>query len=358
MNVNVLKYAAVNTKIHALKSYLLTDSDYRELMAKGSVPEIVRYLAERWPYSERLQGLDPESVHRRDLEVLIRSRQVEVIGKLLFQFHDAGRKFILLLLQKYEIENLKLALRHALIAEPKYAQDISPKSYPLGVYATIDPVRLAACSGAEQLLEALQGSQYYEEVNSVIESQSQSKQNLVYLLETALDKWYISRIEQLSSKLGSEERKAVLQSIDVHVDLTNMEWIIRAKKFYSFTPEELYNSLIHAGYKLKADYLRLACDTKSTEEALQFLRAGPYAPVFADLHDGDSLPFELAQRLRRFFYRSTSSGSLAHEFSLAKLLEYVILVEYEIDDLVTITEAVRYSLQRDEIIRYLGRPLS
>ena len=355
--MNVVKYSAVNSKIHALKSNLLTEDNYRELIGMRSISGIARNLSEKDAYSELFKKVDPETIHRRDLELLIRNKIIDVLNKFRNFFHGPEREIVLLLLKKYEIENLKLAIRNALTEAKGDVRDLSTKFYNLGSFAEINPQSIALCKNTDEVLDALQGTVYYAEIKHILETGTKSTKNSVYILETSLDKWYISTMKKNIQKLNSEEREGVLKNIGMYVDLANLEWILRAKKFYSVSAEELYNSLFHTGYRLKQDYLRMACDTKSVNEAIEFFLGCCYADIFKDLKDDNSFPFELSQRIQRYFFKFITTGVSSNEFTFSKLFEYLYLVEFECEDIILITEAVRYSMGKDEIPKYLIRTL-
>ncbi len=353
-SLKVSKYAAVNAKIQTMESLLLSDEDYKELISKNSVPTIVSYLKENTAYSAMLRDVEPESTHRRELETLIKKRTVNVFSKFISFFYGSDKEFILLLLRQFEIENLKLSIRNALTEARKNVNELAGKFYELGSHANIDPLKIAACSNADEVLEVLEGSPYFKIIRNVLESQIKSKESLVYFVESALDRWYFMSLKRESTKFNE---RIIIHDIGTRVDLANIEWIVRAKKFYSLSPEELYNSLIPIQHRVKLDYLRMACDTKNVRDAIEFFSKGPYSEVFENLADDDTLPFTLTQRLRRYFYNSVKSKRSSHDFTLAKALEYLYLMEYEFSDIILIIEAVRYSMKQEEILQHLIRPL-
>ncbi len=351
------KYAVVNSKIHSLMSHLLKEEDYRELVAKRSVVEIIRYLKEKTVYSEILEDKNIEDIHRRELEILIRNKRLRIIKQFIHFFHEPERGLTLLLLRKFEIENLKLAIRNALTSAKEDERDISTKFYNLGNYATFDPARVATSNSIDEILDILRDTPYHTEIRNILESYKGTDRNLVYILETALDKWHLTSIRKHLNKLSLTDRRGIMETIGKQIDLMNTEWIIRAKRFYNLSPEELFNSLIHIGYKLKLDYLRLACDTKGVQEAIEFFSGSYYRDVFEGLEDNKNLSSQLTQRIQRYIYKSITSGRVLREFSLSKLLEYLFMLEFEFSDIILITEAIRYSLNKEEIIKYLIRPL-
>ncbi len=356
--MNFIKYSAINSKIHSLSSHLLTTDDYRELLSKSSVVEIIRYLKEKTIYSEVLKDKNPDEMHRRDLEVLIRNRRVDAIKKFLHFFHQPERDFLDLILKKFEIENLKLAIRNALTSAKESERDISHKFYNLDPYTTIDPIKIATSDSTEEILRELQHTRYYTEVKNILESYGESKRNLVYLLETALDKWHLTRINKVLKLLNKSDREIIEEIIGKQIDLMNAEWIIRVKLFYNLSPEELFNSLIHTGYKLKNDYLKLACNSRNAIEAIELFTESHYGEVFTNIAKDKKISVNLTNRIHRYIHNVIMEKRLSREFSLAKLLEYIFSLEFEFADIILITEAVRYSLKNEEIIRHLSRPIT
>lgn len=351
-----LEYLAVNSKIHSLQSYLLNDSDYNEMLQKNSVPEIARYLKDNTVYFSLLKNIEPEEIHRRDLEVIVKQRLMNIITSLIHYLLKEKKKFVIFLLKRFEVENLKYAIRNALIEGRKCSQEIEVKLYNLGKYSSIDFKKIINTNNTDELLNIIQDSQYYEVIRNAISTQSTSYANLIHLIENALDTYYELNLQEMAKNFNRKEYRIIMSYVGTRIDLKNMEWIVRSKMFYELSPEELYNSLIHIRQKLSFDYLRMACDTKNPEEAIDFFRKSPYSSIFENL-SGKDLPFELAKRIDRYFYRLVVLRKIENEFTIGKLLEFLYLVEYESEDIIRLVEAVRYSIESKRIPEYLIREL-
>ena len=101
---NAARYAAVNTKIRALEGRFLSDEDYRALLEKESVLDIVRYL-KRTDYRHAFAGLDEGSLHRGNIEVLLKRYAVDKLVRLRYYYQGRYGKFLNVLLLRFEVED-------------------------------------------------------------------------------------------------------------------------------------------------------------------------------------------------------------------------------------------------------------
>jgi len=349
-------YLTINSKIHALESYLLKNNDYEELSQRNSVPDIARYLRDNTVYASLLKNIEPERIHRRDLEVIIKRRLLRVMFSLINYFHNQKRTFAILLLKRFEIENLKYSIRNALIEGKKSKEEIEEKLYNLGKYSSVDFIKIISAKSTDELLTVIENTSYYEVIKNAISIQSGSHENLIHLIENALDTHYETKLQKEAESLGKKEYEIIMDYIGTRIDLKNLEWIIRAKMFYELSAEQLYNSLIRVRKNLHFDYLRMACDTKNAQEAIDFFAKGPYGSIFTELSEKD-LPFELSRRIDRYFFRFVCSKKIENEFNIGKLMEYLYFLEYESEDLIRLIEAIRYSIDTEKIPDYLIREL-
>ena len=67
---NLYRYSAISTKLRAMRRQLIPDSAFRELAHCGTVPDIIRSLEEYPQYQEIFLSVDPETLHRDELERL------------------------------------------------------------------------------------------------------------------------------------------------------------------------------------------------------------------------------------------------------------------------------------------------
>ncbi len=274
--IGFVKYAGVSAKLYALSSELLTPEDYKNLITQKTVRDVVSYIQSTKMYSDTIGNLNPDEIHRRDLENLLQEDLLKDMKKVFTFFVTFDKDFMHLLFYKYEIENLKLALRNFI--NRKYIGEGSKRIFfDLGERATIDPVKISNSKNQDEVLDDLASTPYQEVVRNVFSSYKKSAAvNLIAVLENALDGWLYAKIISASKNLGTKDQIIVKELTGERADMIDIERIVRAKTFYDLKPEELYNSLLSFHFRLKPEDLHAMCDAKGIKEVLDVLKVGPY----------------------------------------------------------------------------------
>lgn len=348
--IGFVKYAGVSAKLYALSSELLTPEDYKNLVNQKAVRDVVSYIQSTKMYSDTMGNLNPDEIHRRDLENLLQEDLLKDMKKIFTFFVTFDKDFMHLLFYRYEVENLKLALRNFINRKEIKVEESKKIFFNLGERATIDPVKISNSKNQDEVLDNLAGTSYQEVVRNVFSSYKKSTAvNLIAVLENAIDGWLFSKIISASKNSGTKDQVVVKELTGERADMIDIERIARAKAFYDLKPEELYNSLLSFHFRLKPDDLHAMCDAKEIKEMLDVLKAGPYAEIFKDMSE-DNFIDRITLAERRFLQRKArESITKLGNFSIAVYFHYFLLKEYEIMDLSTITEGVRYGLKVEEI---------
>lgn len=348
--IGFVKYAGVSAKLYALSSELLTPEDYKNLVSQKTVRDVVVYIQSTKMYSDTMGNLNPDEIHRRDLENLLQEDLLKDMKKIFTFFVTFDKNFMHLLFYRYEIENLKLALRNFINRREIKSEEAKKIFFDLGVRSSVDPVKISNSKNQDEVLDNLSGTPYQEVIRNVFSSYKKSTAvNLIGVLENALDSWLFSKIISASKNLGTNDQIVVKELAGERADMIDIERIVRAKLFYDLKPEELYNSLLSFHFRLKPDDLHAMCDAKGIKEVLDALKSGPYAEIYKDMSE-DNLMDKLTLAERRFLqHKAKESITKLGNFSIAAYFHYFFLKEYEIMDLSTITEGVRYELKPEEI---------
>ncbi len=347
--IGFVKYAGVSAKLYALSSKLLTPEDYKNLINQKTVRDVVSYIQSTKMYSDTVGNLNPDEIHRRDLENLLQEDLLKDMKKIFTFFVTFDKNFMHLLFYRYEAENLKLALRN-FINGRTIDEGMKRIFFDLGERATIDPIKISNSKNQDEVLDNLAGTPYQEVVRNVFSSYKKSDAvNLIAVLENALDGWIYSKIISASKNLGTKDQAVVKEMAGERADMIDIDRIVRAKTFYDLKPEELYNSLLSFHFRLKPEDLHAMCDAKGVKEVLDVVKNGPYGEIYKDMNE-DNLIDKITLAERRFLQRKArESITKLGNFSIAAYFHYFFLKEYEIIDISTITEGVRYGLKPEEI---------
>jgi V/A-type H+/Na+-transporting ATPase subunit C len=341
----ITTYAAINTKIRVMEKEFLKREDYLNLIQQKSVANASRYLKENISYHKLLEEIDPETVSRRDMEDILKRNMIENMDKLIHYFHDDYKVFIRSLYMKYEIEDLKVLARS--IFNSKEPKNIGKTLSFLGKYSQVNHEKLFHSRTVRELIYSLEGSEFFEFLIPLVDGR---RENL-FRFEMALDTGYFSIIQSRRLKISAKDRKLLKKWEGMVADLYNIQWIYRGKKFYNLSPEELLNYTINFGDKLTFTERREMCYTKNLEELYRRTANSVYGFLFKG--EEISTDIYMERRINRFMYFQLRALSRKSPLSIIQTIEYVWLLEFEIRDIISIIESIRYDLPAEEASKFL-----
>ena len=137
------------------------------------------------------------------------------------------------------------------------------------------------------------------------------------------------------------------RSFGIQTDLDTAMFILRAKKYYNFSSEQIYLYLNTAPYRLKLSEIKAMAEAKDSEEIIGILLTTPYKEVFS----ADTRFFE--NNVLRYNLKTHSSLYRKNPYSIEAILYYINIKEIEIKNITTLIEGIRYGLSPEEIQRHL-----
>lgn len=338
-------FAAVNTKIRALEKEFLKRDDYLNLLKKSSVGDASRYLKDNIYYRDLLGGIDPETVSRRDMEDILKQNMIKNIDKLIHFFHDDYKILIRSLYMKYEIEDLKVLARS--IFNGKDPKTIDKSLTFLGKYSQVEPEKLLQSETIRDLIYSLKGSEFYEFVIPLIDG----KRENLFRFEMALDMGYFNILQSRKLKISARDEKLLKEWEGIVADLYNIQWIYRGKKYYNLSPEELLNYTINFGDKFTFSDRKEMCYTNSLDELFRITSNTVYGFLFKG--EEASRDIYMERRINRFLYYKLKDLSRKSPLSIIQTIEYIWLLEFEVRDVISIIESIRYDLPPEEARKFL-----
>jgi len=341
----VITYATVNTKIRALEKDFLNREDYLNMIQKKSVVDVARYLKENISYGKLLGEIHLETVSRRDLEDILKRNMIKNMDKLVHYFRDDYKDLIRSLYIKYEIEDLKALARS--IFNGKKPETIEKSLYFLGKYSQVNPKRLFKSRTIRDLIYSLEGSEFFEFLIPLVDGR---RENL-FRFEMALDMGYFNIIQSRRLNISGEDRKILKKWEGMVADLYNIQWVYRGKKFYSLSPEELLNYTISYGDKLTFKERKAMCYAKNLEELYKMITNTIYGFLFKK--EEISRDIYMERRINRFMYYKLKALDRQFSLSIIQTIDFVWSFEFEIKDIISILEAIRYDIPPEEARKFL-----
>ncbi len=347
--LGIVQYSGINARVKALLGKTLEEEDYRNLLALDSVQDIFDYLYENTYYHQSLADLAGKEMHRRELERTLKKKFIDDYEIIFHYLSGPAGKFLRGLFDKFKIDDLKMLLRTILIEHD--LDYLKENLLYLGVHNGINIDELTAIRDYSDLLSAFKNTIFHDTLER-FEDRYQDNKNL-FPVEMTLDFQYFLRLKKLADKLNKKDFQIVKDLLGTQVDLLNINWVYRIKRFYDLSSEEILNYTLPFHYRLKEEDLRSLARVDDADEIFDLLSGTTYDKVFTALKRDRSIVFEkyflsyLLKKARRWVVKGN--------FNIGTIMGFLFIKEYEIRDIITIVEGVRYSLSADEIHDYIIR---
>lgn len=342
---NDRRFAAINTKIRVLRSRLLNDQDYINLIEKKSVSEQVVYLRDNTVYHGLLDKIDNLN-DLQQVELELKRYIISQFNKIIRYFSDNYEGFYKALMLRYEIEDLKIYLR-AIVRH----EELNKKSgFIKDGYYNIDINKLLNSLNLDEFIESLKGTMYYD---VLMPYKNEDEAKIIFYMEMNLDRLYFKTLKVESQKLGSIDKKIFENILGENIDLLNIELIYRGIKFYNLLPEELINYTLPNGSEFNYNQIKEMC--YSNEEKLREIALNSkYAFLFEAEKDVD---LYMDIKFKRYLYDKFTNVFRKGKLDIGISVAYIHLLEYEIKDIISILESKKYELTSQDTLEYLVREI-
>ena len=335
---NLMLYSGIVTKIRAMQSKLLTQKDFEDIASCKSVLEAIEYLKGRPGYAEYLGEMDDSLYHRGSVEKVLYQSLFDDYSRI---FRFAGirqKKFLRLYWKRYEVDLINYCLR---IVFNHYAApfDLEYKKRFFDRYSDISIDRLITSAKINELVDNLRGTEYYGALSRIRDSEEAT----LFDYDLALDLYYFSVMWRKERKLlTGQEKEMFLKDFGTKIDLLNLQWVYRAKKYYHMLAPDIYALTIPYHY-------RIMVDTPTVEEFEHKVAKTYYAKRY-EIADSGTIERRYKDILKHLYVTDRRRDP----YSIATINAYLFLKEDEIDKLTTALECIRYGLSRGDTLGYLG----
>jgi V/A-type H+-transporting ATPase subunit C len=323
----------------------LTQEDYEQLLSKTSVAEIAAYLKHSTAYDRVLSDISENTVHRGQLEKLLTHASEWGFIRLTHFLDARDKRFIRIYVLENEIELLKQMIRVVLVNDLVFT-DLSVNPYFLKYY-TFDPYKLAEAQNLTEFLEMLKNTAYHALLAQFFEDSGDLD---MFKVEMVLDTYFYRMYwKAVKKRLDGQDRKAVMRAVGGDVDMLNILWILRCKKFFNIPKELIYSFILPVNYRVPKERLVAMVESAALGDAREIVAGTAYSALL----EGDYAYLEQ-------MYQTLSAaimGKIAryNSFSIVRVLHYIKRKDAEISNLIRIIEGVRYNIDKNELRKYLIR---
>lgn len=336
---------AIVTKAKSMYGRFLKPDDYAKLVKYHNLPDLVSFLKKHPHYQDILKDVSESSIHRGNLEGLIRKNAFNHIIKLIKSVYSKDAEYYELNIVKQENEIILSVIRTFISDDAEDQKGKIP--YFFDVHTDLNINKIMKVTNFDELMDAISQTKYEALLKPYY---TKNKDNIRYLdIEHALEAYYydeaFKRIEKHYSGSLKEDLKSIFQT---KIELANITKIYRLKKFYQADPVTIKNVLIRKYSRLKEKKIDEMIALSDPDQILQYLAKSEYQKftsdkdyVYIEYYAGQ-IRYDLA---KKFMYFSTEVPKVYTAF--------ITLAEIEIENITNIIEGIRYQVSEGEMKQML-----
>lgn len=341
----ITKYAYANAKIRAMLSQLLDGPRLEALLQAKDLYEALDLL-KKTQYAEAVGRMERENPDLQQLERELAVHDEAVFRKVGSVLGAPEKELVFLLLEKYEIESLKVVLRLWYRHPQVNPADFLPASQ---IIHPIDYKKILNAESIEEVIVLLDKTPYRQPLVRAREIFKQKES--LYYLEAALDVDYYERVLKSVERFSVSDRKVALKIIGIEIDIENINWLIRLRKYYNIALEDMLEWIIPGGERINKDTVRRYYTTDGLGKIVESVALGPYVKIKEMTEQNIYL---IEGFLYEFLYREVKRALAGFPFSIGTVLGYLILKRRETRNLISILNAKRYGWKKDELLALLA----
>jgi len=342
-------YAAINARVRVMFSTLQTPQDVAGLVEAADFGVLVTQL-KHTAYGPYLDKVAETELTPRQSVFQVKGRLSDSYGTIIRNVPKHARALLLQMFRYFELDNLKAVLRG--IVTGASWERVRFVLYPEDSISSIPAQEMVESGNVATAVELLHGTPYYETLAHAMKRYS-AEQSL-FPLEVALDLDYGRELWKLVNELPGDDRTQALKIVGGLVDMNNLMWAIRYRVYHHLSEEEIINYTLPFGYRVRdADIRSIAAGVDIAQVVKR---------VYPDLGNVDELlqePWarltELEIRLKRHVMHQCMAAFVGNPFHVGLPLAYLVLSDFEIQDLTVLLEAKASQLPLEAYRPYLVR---
>ena len=267
--IKSLSSGAILSKTRAMFGRRFTAADYANLASKTSVEQAAAYLKKHPAYFGVLENVNERTIHRRELEDLIRQRHFLSFESLCRYELSIGESFAEYILLTSEIELILEAVSR--VASNRIHEAVVFTAAPyLDRHIKIDLRALERAKNYDEILEAVKESKFYDTLRGFRFSEN-SGAGLIEYENALFAKYYECLLDLFENTPGDGTKKALLEMFRTKIDLTNLVHIVRLKKYFS-APRDYIKFALYSGGYVGEKLIEQMLDAESDGEVLSLAK--------------------------------------------------------------------------------------
>ena len=345
------KYSFINAKLRARISKILPDQMFGQLAKAPSIEAALALLRDT-PFA-LLEQVYSATGDLKQAELELLKNEIELYGNIKQYLHRDSLELVDTLLGRFEIDNLKNAIRVYFDRRVRNRPADTTTHYILYDRIIHDiPIDIILnAESFDEIAGVCEGTPYSQIIRKychTVESEGS-----LFRMEIALDHLYYKNLLSAIERLDEPDRSIAQRLAGVEIDLQNIDWIIRFKNFYDLPLEAVMTAIVPGGFNLSRTIIDELHSAQNVTSVLQGFVKSKYPGLSALLSSQTS---DSASRL--LLIRRIMEEIINHEvrriltgypFTVGIILAYFVLKSNELRRIRTVLNAKQYDIQPDRI---------
>lgn len=336
---------AVIAKARAICGHTLKAEDYAQLAAKESVADVCAYLKQTERYGKALAAVNPQTVHRGQLEAIIRRSIFDIFERFHSFDQTKSRDFFKFIIKQLEIEQLLSALQS--ITSGMTVNYIAALPIFLTKHSQIDLAALGLVKSYSEAIGLLHGTAYEKIIcPALAEAESSGTMDICDIERRLYADYYMQMLKTFENDYKGAERKELKRLLLSVIDMKNVVTVYRYTLFGAGT-ENAKKTLIPFRRRLSDDAIERLAAQKDISKIAAELDALGYG-----LHSQE-MPATVEILTDKISLDHLKKQLRLSQSSAVVYFAFMELMGVEIKNIKTIIEGIRYGLDGSAILEML-----
>jgi vacuolar-type H+-ATPase subunit C/Vma6 len=353
----VTDYAAISARVRAKSADLLKPQEMARLSELPDFLSLFNAL-KNTAYGPYLESLKDKDVNPRRVIVQIKRKLADSYNSVIQMSPVQTRPLVKQFFRYYEIGNLKAVLR-AIVTVSTWDTEtglwdrVRDVLFPLGAESVLPAQAMVESGSVAVAVDLLQGTPYEETLSFAMKRYS-AEQNL-FPLEVALDLSFWRRLWAEAKKLTGPDREHGVKIIGSLLDMNNLMWAIRYRVYHNLSEEEVINYTLPFGYRVQDSDIRAIA--AGADIASTVTRIYPGIPDLGVLLENPQNGLPKLETLLKFqVMKQCQAAFVGSPFHIGVPLAFLVLSDFEVQDLIVLVEAKFSEMPDDEFRPFLLKP--
>ncbi|HQN69758.1 MAG TPA: V-type ATPase subunit, partial [Anaerolineaceae bacterium] len=339
---SVSAYANVHTRVRGMIGNLLSDETIARLSACPDLGTLIAKLDET-SYASCLAASEETIKSSRRAAYEIRKKLTRDYKIIIEHAPSFARQLLVQLFRLYEVDNLKAVLRGIEVGEDW--EKIRYTLFPVEDYPTLPFADMVQSGTVESAIALLHNTDYEVDLKPAL-TRYHDEESL-FPVEVAIDLNYWQRLWDQIDTLPKQDQKITRKLIGMMVDKNNLTWAARYRVFHRFSESEIINYTLPFGYKIDDSVIRAIAADRDPYQLLAEIY--PAIAKEGNLDSKNTSKWQLNETIfTRMIYSTCRNAFSDGSFSIGLPLAYLLVLEFEIQDLTLLFEAKSLEMPVDQ----------